>query len=171
MADGVKNDLELLGDGEGFHDRLCSMIVEAPMFSDLTHTDVEAMSHYVRAYRIEKGKTLFKEGDKGTFMCIVLEGRIDILKENMAREQKKVATVRAGKSLGEMSLLDELPYSASAVVREDATLLMLTKMNFQKLMNEQPALGNLLLRQIARLMSLRLRQTTGILLDYLGDNQ
>jgi CRP/FNR family cyclic AMP-dependent transcriptional regulator len=170
MADGAKTDLELLGDGEGFHDRLCSMIVEAPMFSDLTHTDVEAMSHYVRAYHIKKGKTLFKEGDKGTFMCIVLEGRIDILKENMAREQKKVATVRAGKSLGEMSLLDELPYSASAVVREDATLLMLTKMNFQKLMHEQPALGNLLLRQIARLMSLRLRQTTGILLDYLGDN-
>jgi hypothetical protein len=40
-------------------------------------------------------------------------------------------------------------------------------MNFERLSSEQPVLCNVLLRQIARLMSLRLRQTTGILLDYL----
>jgi hypothetical protein len=40
-------------------------------------------------------------------------------------------------------------------------------MNYERLMQEQPVLGNALLTQIARLMSLRLRQTTGILMDYL----
>jgi CRP-like cAMP-binding protein len=73
--------------------------------------------------------------------------------------------------MGEMSLLDELPYSATAVAREDTQLLLLTRMNFERLGIEQPVLCNVLLRQIARLMSLRLRQTTGILLDYLGEEK
>ena len=160
--------LDLMGDGESFQDALCGMIEAVPMFSSLTRPDVKLLSGYVRAYEAKKDAVIFTEGTKGMFMCIVLAGRVDILKEGQERDQKKVATVRPGKSMGEMSLLDELPYSATAIAREDTQLLLLTRMNFERLTNEQPVLGNMLLRQIARLMSLRLRQTTGILLDYLG---
>ena len=61
-------------------------------------------------------------------------------------------------------------FLATAEAREDTTLLMLTKLNFERLAEEQPVLCIRLLRQVARLMSLRLRQTTGILLDYLSDD-
>jgi len=158
----------LMGDGESFRDTLCAMIEAVPMFGTLTRADVQLLAAYVRAYEAKKDAVIFREGAKGMFMCIVLNGRVDILKESQEREQKKVATVRPGKSMGEMSLLDELPYSATAVAREDTELLLLTRMNFERLSDEQPVLCNVLLRQIARLMSLRLRQTTGILLDYLG---
>lgn len=159
--------LDLLGDGESFHEQLCAMIEGVPMFSDLARADVKLLSGYVRAYEAKKGATIFKEGGKGMFMCIVLSGRVDILKQDPEGVQKKVATVRPGKSMGEMSLLDELPYSATAVAKEDSQLLLLTRLNFERLDREQPVLCNAVLRQIARLMSLRLRQTTGILLDYL----
>jgi CRP/FNR family cyclic AMP-dependent transcriptional regulator len=170
-AEAEPEALELLGDGTGYRDQLCSMIERAPMFSDLSRGEVQMMASYLRAYLAKKDAIIFKEGEKGMFMCIVVDGRVDILKETQERARKKVATVRPGKSLGEMSLLDELPYSATAVAREDTTLLMLTKLNFEKLGAEQPMLCNVLLRQMARLMSLRLRQTTGILLDYLGDSK
>jgi len=168
-TDADLDALELLGDGTGFRDQLCAMIEHAPMFDGLTRAEVETLAHYLRAYKARQGSVIFREGKKGQFMCIVVEGRADILKENHEREKRKVATVRPGKSMGEMSLLDDLPYSATAVASEDTTLLMLTKLSFEKLGAEQPVLCNLLLRQIARLMSLRLRQTTGILLDYLGE--
>jgi CRP-like cAMP-binding protein len=161
--------LELLGDGEGFRDQLCGLIESSAMFGELSRAEVQILARYMRAYLAKKGATIFKEGEKGQFMAVVLEGRVDILKETHERVKKKVATVRPGKSMGEMSLLDELPYSATAVAREDTTLLMLTKLQFERLSEEQPVTCNLLLRQIARLMSLRLRQTTGILLDYLGE--
>lgn len=163
--------LELIGDGESFRDTLCGMIESMPMFSELARPDVEALADYLRAYEAKKGTVIFKEGSKGMFMCIVIAGRVDILKEGQEREQKKVAIVRPGKSMGEMSLLDELPYSASAVAREDTQLLLLTRMNFLRLNSEKPGLGNLVLRQIARLMSLRLRQTTGVLLDFLNSEK
>ena len=165
------DSLELLGDGDVFRETLCDMIEGVPMFSELTRPEVKLLAGYVRAYGAKKDAVIFKEGVKGMFMCIVLSGRVDLLKESQEREQKKVATVRPGKSMGEMSLLDELPYSATAVAREDTQLLLLTRMNFERLSVEQPVLCIALLRQIARLMSLRLRQTTGILLDYLGEGK
>lgn len=168
MVDTIKLEgLELLGDGRQFQEELCAMIEQAPMFSSLSHPEVEKLSAYLRGYRAKKGATIFKEGGKGMFMCIVVTGRVDIFKETPEHGKKKVATVRPGKSMGEMSLLDDLPHSASSVAHEDTTLLMLTRMNYEKLTDEQPILCNRLLTQIARLMSLRLRQTTGILLDYI----
>ena len=44
---------------------------------------------------------------------------------------------------------------------------MITKLNFDDLTEKFPALGLRVMRKIAKLLSLRLRQTTGILLDYL----
>jgi len=163
------DSLELIGDGETFRDKLCAMIEHAPMFGDFTRQEITSVAQYLRAYAAKKGAVIFREGEKGTFMCVVLEGRVDVLKQTPGHDRKKVAVVRPGKSMGEMSLLDDLPYSATAQASEDTTLLMLTKLNFEKLAQEQPVLCNLLLRQLARLMSLRLRQTTGILLDYLGE--
>ena len=162
-------NLGLLGDGESFRDELCRLIETAPMFSHLKHAEIRTLANFMRAYVAKKGTVIFREGDKGRFMCIVLSGRVDIMKESPERERKKIAVVRPGKSMGEMSLLDELPYSASAVANEDSTLLMLTKLNFERLSEEHPLLYNTLLRQLARLMSLRLRQTTGVLVDYLSD--
>lgn len=165
MAD--LDELELLGDGEQFREELCDMIENAPMFSSLSRSDVELLANYLRGYRANKGATIFKEGSKGMFMCIVVSGRVDIYKDTPEHEAKKVATVRPGKSMGEMSLLDDQPHSATAIANEDSNLLMLTRMNFERLTQEEPVLCNRVLTQIARLLSLRLRQTTGILVDHL----
>lgn len=165
---GNMDGLELIGDGEGFRETLCDMIEAVPMFSELPRADVQSLAGYMRAYEVKKGALIFKEGTKGMFMCVVISGRVDILKEAQGQEQKKVAVVRPGKPMGEMSLLDELPYSATATASEDTQLLLLTRMNFLRLSEERPLLCNVVLRQIARLMSLRLRQTTGVLLDYLS---
>lgn len=165
---GSMDGLELIGDGETFLDTLCGMIEGVPMFSELSRPDVQSLAGYLRAYDAKKGVAIFKEGAKGMFMCIVISGRVAILKEGQEREQKQVAIVRPGKSMGEMSLLDELPYSATAVAEDDTQVLLLTRMSFLRLGEERPQLCNIVLRQIARLMSLRLRQTTGVLLDYLS---
>jgi CRP/FNR family cyclic AMP-dependent transcriptional regulator len=162
--------LDLLGDGRSFRGELCEMIENAPMFSSLSRHEVEILSDYMRGYRAKQGATVFEEGSKGLFMCVLVEGRVEIFRDTPDDGRKKVATVRPGKSMGEMSMLDGMPHSATSVVSENCILLMLTKMSFEKLAEEHPILYSKLLSQVARLMSLRLRQTTGILLDYL-DNE
>jgi len=159
--------LNLIGDGESFKEELCQMIERAQIFSDFSRNEIQTLAHYARAYAVDKGTTIFKEGHKGSFMCIVIEGRVDILKESDTHENKLITTIRPGKTMGEMSILDELPYSGTAVATENTKVVLITKLNFDNMTEKYPELGLQVMRKIAKLLSLRLRQTTGILLDYL----
>jgi CRP-like cAMP-binding protein len=159
--------LVLIGEGESFKDELCSMLERVQLFRDFSRDDIQTIAGYARAYEVKQGEIIFREGEKGQYMCLIVEGKIGVLKESDNRERKTIATIRPGKTMGEMSMLDELPHSATAVANEDVKLVMITRMNFEKLVDAHPALGVKILKKIARLMSLRLRQTTGILLDYL----
>jgi CRP/FNR family cyclic AMP-dependent transcriptional regulator len=160
--------MELIGEGDSFKFELCDMIESAQMFSDFPRTDTEVIASYARAYSVQKGSTIFKEGGKGSFMCLVVDGRIDVFKESDdGTTNRRITAIRPGKMMGEMALLDELPHSATTIAVEDTTLVLITKFHFDRLNEEHPALGNRILRKIAKLLSLRLRQTTGILSDYL----
>ena len=160
--------LELLGDGRGFHDELCAMIEKTMIFKEFSPREVETLTHYVRAYQLDEGETLFREGEKGTFMCFLVEGKIDVFKNDQDSRPKKVTTIRSGRTIGEMSLLDEMPHSATGIAAEPVRLVMLTRSGLDTLMVEHAALANRLLFEIAKLLSLRLRQTTGVLADYIN---
>ena len=159
--------LELLGDGAGFHEELCSMIEKTQIFKELSRLEVETLSTYVRAYKLDKGETIFREGEKGTFMCFLVEGNIDVFKSDQECQLKKLTTVRPGRTIGEMSILDEMPHSATGVAAEPLRLVMLTRSALDRLSAEHPGLANRLLWEISKLLSLRLRQTTGTLADYI----
>jgi len=169
MGDAAENlSMELIGEGESFKNELCEMIESTQMFNDFPRHDTEVIAGYARAYSVRKGSTIFKEGGKGSFMCLVIDGRVDVYKESDdGVTTRRITVIRPGKTMGEMALLDELPHSATTVAVEETTLVLITKFHFDRLNEEHPALGNRILRKIAKLLSLRLRQTTGILSDYL----
>ncbi len=143
------------------------MLDSAQMLRNLEWSQIEALSSYVSLYRAAPGTVLFREGDHGDFMCIVLQGRLDIHKEDSLHDDKTVATVHAGRSLGEMAMVDSEPRSATARVVESAVLAVLTQENFAVISREKPALAVRLLLKIAQSISQRLRHTSGVLVDYL----
>ena len=143
------------------------MLENAQMFKDLEWSQIEALSGYVQIYRAAPGAVLFREGDKGDFMCILLEGKLEVHKEDNQHVDKIVSTVFPGRSLGEMTIVDGEPRSATAVVVAPSTLAVLTQENFMQIMHDKPALSAKLLFKIAQLLSQRLRLTSGILVDYL----
>lgn len=166
--DNVKvSALSLIGEGESFNEELCQMLESAQLFSELSRREIKTLAAYAHAYVVEKGATIFEEGHKGSFMCIVIDGRVDIFKEAGAHKNKLISTIRPGKTMGEMSILDAMPYSATAVAAEKTKVVLVTKSNFDNLTERYPELGLHVMRKIARLLSLRLRQTTGILLEHL----
>jgi len=165
--DEYKSPLVLIGEGESFQDELCQMIESSRMFADFSRPEVQIIAGYTHAYEVVAGDTIFREGEKGQFMCLIVEGKINVLKETEVGKRKVITTVRSGQTMGEMSLLDDLPYSATATAKEPTKLVLITRSNFESLTEKHPVLAVKILRKIARLMSLRLRQTTGVLLDHL----
>lgn len=161
------NTLSLIGEGESFKEEFCQMLERAHLFSDFSRQEIQILTNYAHAYIAKKGTTIFKEGRRGTFMCIIIDGLVDIFKEADSLKSKRITTIRPGKTMGEMSILDELPYSATAVAAENTKIVLITKSNFDDMTEKFPDLGLRVMRKIAKLLSLRLRQTTGALLDHL----
>lgn len=159
--------LEILGSGIATSDRIATMLEGAHMLKDLDWPQVVSLASYIQLYRATPGTVLFREGERGDFMCIVLEGKLEIHKEDNQRVEKTVSTVLPGRSLGEMTIVDGEPRSATAVVVQTSMLAVLSQKNFKRIMEEKPALSAKLLLEIARLLSQRLRLTSGILVDYL----
>jgi len=82
-----------------------------------------------------------------------------------------VVTVQAGRGLGEMSMVDKEPRSATVIVVEPAVLAVLTQESFALITRDKPALAANILLKIAQLLSQRLRYTSGVLVDYLGERR
>jgi len=171
MALGGKDplkELDQLGAGAKFTSIIGDMLERAEMFRDMSRTEIDVVAGYMQAYKAPVGVEVLQEGQRETYMFVLAEGRLDILKNTGEYgESKKIATVRAGKTIGEMSLLDGLSHSATAKVVEPSVLLLLTKGHFEQMIKEQPEVALSLIRKVATLMSLRLRQTSGVLIDYL----
>jgi CRP/FNR family transcriptional regulator, cyclic AMP receptor protein len=105
------------------------------------------------------GEPVFQEGDVGRACFIVAEGRVEIHKQDPAAGQgKPLAALEPGDFFGEMTLIDELPRSATARAASPARLYILYKTHLDDLGDVFPRVAARLLRNLARLLSARLRQ-------------
>lgn len=162
-----KPSIRLISAGHGFKKILCDMVETTQMFGDFEWHHIEDLCDYLEAYEADQGVILFREGEQGNYMCLIIAGSVDILKEDSHETNKCMATVGHGKTLGEMALIDGQPRSATAVIAKPSTLAILTKTSFQHIVKEKPALATQILLKIASLLSQRLRITSGVLVDHL----
>ena len=143
------------------------MLEKTPMSKEFSWRELEELSKYMNVEMFQKGNVIFEEGDKEAFMCVIFTGKVNILKES-GNENKLITSIDAGRLFGEMSLIDGSPRSATAKAYEDTVLIVLTKQEFSRILDEKPRMGAKILQKIATVMSYRLRETTGVLADYLG---
>ena len=149
-------------------EKLAEMLDQTRWAVDFSWEEIKKLSEYMRAYEIPAGEVIFREGDADRYLGILLKGSVEIYKKNMKNHSNKIATVMAPQSLGEMSLLDGAVRSGMAKVKADVLLLALSREDLNKLAEEVPALAYKLVLKIAQLLSQRLRQTSGQLVDFLG---
>lgn len=163
-------NLKLLGAGAGFFNELCDMLSQCQLLDDLEWEEIKQIARYLQAYEARDGATLFHEGDAGNYLCFLLSGQVEIHKSDRHAKDKVVAQVSAGKTLGEMAMIDSEPRSATCVAKGAVQLAVLFKANFDRMVVEHPLLAYKIIHRIARLLSQRLRLTSGQLVDYLSNN-
>lgn len=129
--------------------------------------EVSTLIDYLGVVEAAPNTLVFREGEPGSFLALVLSGSADILKHDMKSGDKKLARVGPGMTFGEMAIIDGDPRSASCICNENTRLVTLTRENFVRLIREQPPLGVKLLLKVTTLLSRRLRATSGQLVDAL----
>ncbi|MGE5234533.1 MAG: cyclic nucleotide-binding domain-containing protein [Acidobacteriota bacterium] len=110
------------------------------------------------------GEFVFREGDLGTDMYIVQEGRVEILQKARDGSEKVLATLEKGDFFGEMSVLEDLPRTASARAAGDAKLLQINGATFDQMLRGNPEIAVRMMRKLSR----RLRETDRVLREALG---
>lgn len=130
---------------------------------DFSWRQMLLMGHYFKPYSIQAGSLLFDEGSPGGSMGIVIGGSLEIHKQN-----RLMATLKPGRTYGEMSLIDGQPRSAKALARENSELLVIDKAMFEKLSEDHPGLALRIVLKIAYFLSQNLRKTSGDLSDLLA---
>ncbi len=160
--------LELIGAGVSYQAELFDMVANSAIFNHFDSADIRQLIQYMHAYSAPAGCTIFREGEPGLYMGILTEGSIEVRKQNEDGKELSIAVIMPGKTFGEMSLIDGLQHSASGITREPVVVLLMSRESLKLFLEKHPGPGVKMLWEIARLLSLRLRQTSGQLVDYLN---
>jgi CRP-like cAMP-binding protein len=132
-----------------------------------TYPELECLSSFMNLISAAQGDVIFHEGDKGGYMLILIDGKIKVSKSGdggmylLSYEGK-------GRVLGEMALIDHEPRSATCIAATDCEMLSLSKDGLDKLAAASPPVAYKLMFVLARLLSRRLRRTSGLLADFIN---
>ncbi len=105
------------------------------------------------------GGKVFAEGDVGDKFYLILEGAVRISRIVPGMGEEALAILRSGAYFGEMSLIDEAPRSAHALVHEKTKLFVIAKRDLEDLLFVDRDLAYELLWNFVRTLSGRLRET------------
>jgi len=147
--------------------QLLPQLMGSPLLAGWKMEEVSALIDYLGVIDATPNTLLFREGEPGSFLALVLEGSADILKHDMKSGDRKLARIGVGMTFGEMAIMDGDPRSATCICNEKTRLATLTRENFVRLIREQPPLGVKLLLKVTTQLSRRLRATSGQLIDAL----
>ena len=159
--------LELLGDATHFSSQIHALIPKCPLLENFSTGEVRLLTHFMEMYKAGPGVEIIREGEAGDFMLMVVEGKVDVLKRDKHNTPQLIATVDAGKTLGEMSMIDGEARFATCVAMEPVVLAVLDREALARIIVEQPMLGAKILMELVLLLSQRLRATSQRLLGLL----
>jgi len=124
------------------------LLATVPLLHGLGAADRARLAADTVVHRVPAGTWVFRRGDPGDSVLLVLSGRLEILDGDGA----VIRVLAAPSAVGELALLTGAPRTASVRVRRDADLLHISAERFDQLLADAPGLGVALARYLARLL-------------------
>jgi signal transduction histidine kinase len=126
---------------------------QVPLFSGLSDKDLTFLCEMISQLRIAKGERLFTEGDEGEEAYVIKEGQIQIYK-TVAGKEVHLALRGPGEVIGEVSLLEAVPRTASGRAQEDSLLFVIRHEQLDRLLSVSSSAAITMLHTVtARLKS------------------
>ena len=126
-------------------------LARVDLFSSLDKKELQTLSKSCQERKYSAGSTLIKQGDSGVGLYVVISGHVKTtLAKNPDRAEEDLGTYGPGSVLGEMTLLDDLPRSATVTAVDDVTALLLPVWEFRTVVRNHPEIGLKLLATLSR---------------------
>ena len=141
------------------HSDNIELLKNIPIFSTLQFFDLKKLSKLLHLRRFYPNEIVFRENEPAQSLYIVRSGMIKVHTQNKVGDEVELALLEEGMFFGEVALVDESPRSASAIALEKTELLGLLRSDLMNLTDRDPRLASLILLQLSRIVSHRLRET------------
>jgi len=134
---------------------------QTPLFSGLEDDAAESLRSSLTETRLRRGEILFREGDSGDRLYVVIEGKIKLGRSSPDGRENLMAVLGPGQMFGELSLFDPGPRSLTATAVTDVTMNDLGHDDLTRWLVGYPDVARNLLGQLAA----RLRRTNDVVAD------
>lgn len=119
-----------------------------PLFAKLEPNKLKLLAFTSERLTFAPGQDLFRQGEVGDAMYVVLGGAADIIIETPSGPLK-VAELKKNGFVGEIAILCDVPRTATVTVREKLTTLKITKELFFRMVTEFPTMAVEIMRELA----------------------
>ena len=115
-----------------------------PLFAACSHKDLQRIARASDETEVPAGRVLTRQGETGRECFVVVDGEVKV-----ERNGKKIASLGPGACIGEVSLPDTGPRTATATAQTPVTLLVLGPREFSGVLEEVPGLSRKILSALA----------------------
>lgn len=166
--------LEILGACEGLSQH-GELLQASPLLRDFTPAEADLLGASMLRVRAQPGQVLIVETEASDWMMILLSGKVDVRKNKVGAEADgtepgtvtRLAVIKEGAVIGEMSMLDGEPRYASCGALSVVEAAVLSRAAVSHLIASHPAVGAKLLVKLTQLLAQRLRNTSSKLVKAL----
>jgi CRP/FNR family transcriptional regulator/CRP/FNR family cyclic AMP-dependent transcriptional regulator len=124
-------------------------LAQVPMFRSLEDHELQELAGACRPRTFKRGEVLFHEDDPSNVLYILRSGEVKLLLVADDGEETILHVVRTGECLGELSLVDAQPRSATAVALDRVEALALLREDFLALVERRPAVAHAVMIALA----------------------
>jgi CRP-like cAMP-binding protein len=145
------------------------LIRRVPLFSMLTNEQAQAIADGVVKRRYRRGEIIVEQGRKSNALYILLTGRARVMTADSRGREVILAVLEPGDHLGEMSLIDNEPHSATVRAEVQTDVLVLGRAEFARCLPENSSLAYAIMRGLVQRLRNADRQIESLaLLDVYG---
>ena len=130
------------------------LIRRVPLFALLTASQAEAVADAVIKQRFKRGEVIVEQGEKSNTLFIILTGRVRVVTSDKRGREVILATLQPGDYIGEMSLIDNEPHSATVRAEVQTDMLTLGRAEFARCLPENSSMAYAIMKGLVQ----RLRQ-------------
>ncbi|MDO9015942.1 MAG: cyclic nucleotide-binding domain-containing protein [Deltaproteobacteria bacterium] len=138
------------------------------LFGGLDDESLDLLTRELRASLFDPGALVMKEGDHAREMFVVLSGELEVVRHSVNGTEGRVALLGPGNWVGEMSIVDPQPRSATVRALAPSILLVVTTEDLDRLYRRDMKSYLLVVLNIAREMARRLRVADGMIAGFLS---
>ena len=126
------------------------LLRRVPLFSLLTVAQAEVISGAVIKRRFKRGEALVEQGQKSNALFILLTGRARVMTSDSRGREVILAALAQGDYLGEMSIIDNEPHSATVRAEVQTDVLMLGRAEFARCLTENASMSLVVMRGLVK---------------------